>query len=337
MLYENRTMILVTGGAGFIGSNLVAGLEADGQNDIVVCDRLGADEKWRNVAKRDLLDLISPEHIFSFIGDNATRLEAVFHLGAISSTTESNADLIVDNNFRLSRDLWGHCAQCRIPLIYASSAATYGDGRSGFDDDGTRTALAALQPLNAYGWSKHLFDRWVARQIETRPAATRPPQWAGLKFFNVYGPNEYHKGGQISVVLKNFREVSAGGSAVLFRSHHPDYEDGGQMRDFIWVGDCIDVMLWLMKNPSISGLFNIGTGTARSFADLARSLFAALRRDEEINYVDTPATLRDKYQYFTEAKMDRLRAAGYQAAFTSLEAGVNNYVRGFLTKDDPYI
>ena len=330
-------MILVTGGAGFIGSNLVAGLEASGESEIVVCDRLGTDEKWRNIAKRDLADLIGPEDIFSFIDGNATQLDAVFHLGAISATTETDADLIVENNFRLSKDLWAQCARHRIPLIYASSAATYGDGSTGFDDKGDRKALAALQPLNAYGWSKHLFDRWVARQMEARPSAPRPPQWAGLKFFNVYGPNEYHKGGQISVVLKNFREVSGGGSAVLFRSHHPDYEDGGQMRDFVWVGDCVEIMLWLKENPSVSGLFNLGTGKARSFADLARSLFKALNRDEDIKFVDTPLAIRDKYQYFTEAKMDRLRSAGYKAPFTRLETGVTNYVRDYLIKDDPYL
>jgi ADP-L-glycero-D-manno-heptose 6-epimerase len=330
-------MILVTGGAGFIGSNLVAGLEARGETEIVVCDRLGTDDKWRNVSKRDLADLIDPEDIFSFIEDNAPQIDTVFHLGAISATTETDADLIVENNFRLSQDLWRQCAGYQIPLIYASSAATYGDGRTGFDDDSDRAALAKLQPLNAYGWSKHLFDRWIARQLETRPSAPRPPQWAGLKFFNVYGPNEYHKGGQISVVLKNFREVDGGGSAVLFRSHHPDYADGGQMRDFVWVGDCVDVMLWLMQNPSVSGLFNLGTGTARSFSDLARSLFTAMKREEEINFVDTPVAIRGKYQYFTEAKMDRLRAAGYRKAFTGLETGVSRYVRDYLIQDDPYL
>lgn len=330
-------MILVTGGAGFIGSNLVAGLEAGGEPEIIVCDRLGTDEKWRNLAKRDLADLILPEDIFAFIDSNAPRLEAVFHLGAISATTETDADLIVENNFRLSKKLWARCAKHRIPLIYASSAATYGDGTAGFDDDGNRKALAALQPLNAYGWSKHLFDRWVARQIETRPSSPRPPQWAGLKFFNVYGPNEYHKGGQVSVVLKNFREISAGGPAVLFQSHHPDYEDGGQLRDFVWVGDCVDAMLWLKDNPHANGLFNLGTGKARSFADLARSVFRALANEEDIKFVETPIAIRDKYQYFTEAKMNRLRTAGYDAAFTSLENGVTRYVRDFLIKDDPYL
>lgn len=330
-------MILVTGGAGFIGSNLVAGLEARGANDIVICDRLGTDEKWRNIAKRDVSDLIAPEELPAFIEAYSSRLAVVFHLGAISTTTESNVDLIVENNFRLSRALWNQCANHRISLIYASSAATYGNGRQGFDDDGSRKALSELAPLNAYGWSKHLFDRWIARQLDQRQQAQRPPQWAGLKFFNVYGPNEYHKAGQTSVALKNFREISDGGAAVLFRSHHPDYEDGGQMRDFIWVEDCVDVMVWLMETPTVSGLFNVGTGKARSFGDLAKAVFKAMNQKPDIRYVDTPLPIRDKYQYFTEAKTARLRQAGYRKPFTRLENGVARYVQDYLLNDDPYL
>jgi len=328
-------MILVTGGAGFIGSNLVAALEARGERDIVVCDTLGGDDKWRNIAKRDLLDVIHPDGIDRFLDDYGGRLGAIYHLGAVSATTETDADLILDNNFRFSKFLWHRATSLRTPLIYASSAATYGDGTQGFDDDMSRAALAGLRPLNAYGWSKHLFDRWVARRIED--GAPRPPQWAGLKFFNVYGPNEYHKQGQISVALKNFREVADGGPAVLFRSHHPDYPDGGQKRDFVWVGDCVEVMLWLAGNPGVSGLFNLGTGKARSFADLAGALFRALGRDPDIRFVDTPEAIRDKYQYFTEARMGRLRAAGYRRKFTALEDGVATYVRDYLTAGDPYV
>lgn len=330
-------MILVTGGAGFIGSNLVAGLEARGAHDIVVCDRLGCDDKWRNIAKRDLSDLIAPDGLASFIDACRSSLDAVFHLGAISATTETDADLIVENNFRLSRDLWRQCARYRIPLIYASSAATYGDGGKGFDDDASRQALAGLAPLNAYGWSKHLFDRWVAARLDTGREEDRPPHWAGLKFFNAYGPNEYHKAGQISVALKNFREISGGGAAVLFRSHHPDYDDGGQMRDFVWVEDCVNIMIWLMEFPVASGLFNVGTGKARSFADLARAVFKAMGRQPDIQYVDTPPAIRDKYQYFTQANMTRLREAGYREPFTGLEQGVTRYVQDYLLKDDPYL
>jgi len=330
-------MILVTGGAGFIGSNLIAGLEATGADNIIVCDRLGTDDKWRNIAKRDLVDLITPEELLPYLDANANRIDAVFHLGAISATTETDADLIVESNFRLSCALWARCTKYRIALIYASSAATYGDGAAGFIDSATRDHLASLRPLNAYGWSKHLFDRWVARILETGSAEQSPPQWAGLKFFNVYGPNEYHKEGQVSVALKNYREISAGGPAVLFRSHNPNYSDGGQSRDFVWVGDCVDVMLWLKKNPSISGLFNLGTGKARSFADLASAIFKATESVPEIQFIDTPISIRDKYQYFTEAQMNRLRKAGYAAPFTSLEDGVSQYVRNFLATEDPYL
>ncbi len=328
-------MILVTGGAGFIGSNLLEGLERAGATDLVVADRLGDDDKWRNIAKRDLEDIIPPESLIGWIDSVHAQIECVFHLGAISATTETDADLILANNFHLSRALWDRCTRYKIPLIYASSAATYGDGAAGFDDDGSRAALARLRPLNAYGWSKHLFDRWVARTVDA--GGDTPPQFAGLKFFNVYGPNEYHKGGQISVALKNFREIAAGGPAVLFRSHNPVYADGGQLRDFVWVGDCVEAMIWLSQTPSAKGLFNLGTGQARSFADLAKAVFSALDREPEIAFVDTPDAIRDKYQYFTQARMDRLRSAGYPRLFTSLEEGVNRYVGDFLTGDDRYI
>lgn len=330
-------MFMVTGGAGFIGSNLAAGLEAERDTEVAVCDSLGTDEKWRNIAKRDLTDIVAPSELPEFVADTGSQLEAVFHLGAISTTTETDADLIIENNFRLSRDLWTLCTRHQIPFIYASSAATYGDGTAGFDDDESRKGLSRLQPLNAYGWSKHLFDRWVARQVNERGPAHCPPQYAGLKFFNVYGPNEYHKGGQISVALKNFREVSGGGPAVLFRSHHPDYADGGQRRDFVWVGDCVKVMLWLKDNPKVSGLFNLGTGKAESFADLAAALFAALKQEPEIRFVDTPLNIRDKYQYFTQANMKKLRTAGYDTPFADVQQGVRSYVRDYLIKDDPYL
>ncbi|MBM3488256.1 MAG: ADP-glyceromanno-heptose 6-epimerase [Alphaproteobacteria bacterium] len=327
-------MIVVTGGAGFIGSNLVAALEAREAGDIVVVDRLGRDRKWRNIAKRELADIVPPEELFAFLERNADKLSLVFHLGAISTTTETDGDAVIAANFRLSLALLDWCTRNRVRLIYASSAATYGDGRAGFDDDGAPAALARLRPLNLYGWSKHLFDRRIARLAAT--GAELPPQWVGLKFFNVYGPNEYHKDGQISVVLKNFREIEATGRAVLFRSHRPDYADGGQLRDFIWVGDCVEAMVWLVENRHVSGLFNLGTGTARSFADLAAAVFGALGRAPAIDYVDMPATLRAQYQYRTEATMGRLRRAGYTRAFTPLEDGVARYVRGFLAAADPY-
>jgi ADP-L-glycero-D-manno-heptose 6-epimerase len=327
-------MIIVTGGAGFIGSNLVAALEARGGSEIVVCDRLGTDEKWRNIAKRELADIVAPASLFDFLKAHAYRVSAVLHMGAISATTETDADLLVRENIRFTLDLWDWCAAHGVPLIHASSAATYGDGSAGFDDDGSPEGLAALRPLNAYGWSKHVVDRRIARIVAD--GGRVPPQWAGLKFFNVYGPNEYHKGGMRSVVEQLHAPIAAGEPATLFRSHNPDYPDGGQMRDFVWVGDCARVVLWLLDNPEVSGLFNLGTGRARSFGDLARAVFAALGREPEIRYIDTPEAIRSKYQYFTEARMERLRAAGYDAPFASLEEGVAEYVGTYLSAEDPY-
>jgi ADP-L-glycero-D-manno-heptose 6-epimerase len=326
-------MILVTGGAGFIGSNLVAALVERGER-VVVCDRLGSGEKWRNLAKHELEDFIAPDQLTGYLEAWGAVLDAVVHLGATSETTATDGDLLVANNFKLPQALWDWCAGERKPFLYASSAATYGDGAAGFDDDMSVAHLARLRPLNAYGWSKLLFDRWVARRLVGD--APRPPQWAGLKFFNVYGPNEYHKGAQASVARHLFPQIAESGTARLFQSHRPDVPDGGQKRDFVWVGDCVDVMLWLLENPEATGLFNLGTGRARSFAELARALFTAMEKPEDIEYVPTPEAIRDRYQYFTEAKMDRLAAAGYQRPFTSLEAGVAYYLHDYLESDDPY-
>jgi ADP-L-glycero-D-manno-heptose 6-epimerase len=327
-------MILVTGGAGFIGSNLLAGLEARGAHELAVCDRLGTDDKWRNIAKREIAALVPPEGLEAFLEQNRAVVETVFHLGAVSSTTETDADLVAQSNFTLSLELWDFCARHGKRLIYASSAATYGDGSAGFDDDGSPDYLARLRPLNAYGWSKNAFDRRVARIIAGNGA--RPRQWAGLKFFNVYGPNEYHKGAMASVALHTYRRIRSGERARLFRSHRPDYPDGGQMRDFVWVGDCVAVLLWLYDNPDRQGLFNVGSGRARSFLDLAHAVYRALGRAPEIEWVDTPAEIRAKYQYFTEARIDRLRQAGYAKPMTALEDGVATYVRDFLEAADPY-
>ncbi|WP_193172750.1 ADP-glyceromanno-heptose 6-epimerase [Nisaea nitritireducens] len=329
-------MIVVTGGAGFIGSNLVAALSEreDLARDIVVCDTLGSGEKWRNIAKRELADIIPPEDLFSFLESHKGMVETVFHLGASSSTTERDADFIVKQNFRTSVDLWKWCADNDARLIYASSAATYGDGSEGFEDDASIEGLAGLQPLNPYGWSKHLFDRRIARLVAE--GRKTPKQWAGLKFFNVYGPNESHKGSQQSVVAQIYPRAAANLPATLFRSHNPDYEDGGQLRDFVWVGDCVDVMIWLHDTPDVSGLFNLGTGQARSFGDLARAVYVALEKDPRIDFVDTPVEIRDRYQYFTEARMEKLRNAGYPGQFTPLEEGVRRYVQDYLDTEDPY-
>lgn len=328
-------MIIVTGGAGFIGSNLVAGLEEKGLTDIVVCDVLGSEDKWRNLAKREIRDVVHPDRLFDYLISHVDEIEMVYHMGAISSTTERDADLIIDTNFVLSRRVWKWCWKNKKRFVYASSAATYGDGHHGFKDDQSVEALRHLMPLNPYGWSKHVFDRRVARIIETKSEPV-PPQWAGLKFFNVYGPNEYHKGEQMSVVCKLHPQVEAGAAARLFKSHHPDYQDGGQLRDFVWVGDIVDVMLWLYDNPNVNGIFNVGTGKARSFKDLAEATFAAAGKPPKITYSDMPNTLRDKYQYYTQADMTKLRAAGYTKPFTELEDGIGQYVKNYLSKTDPY-
>jgi ADP-L-glycero-D-manno-heptose 6-epimerase len=325
-------MILVTGGAGFIGSNIVAGLAASGER-VAACDRLREGEKWRNLSRATLADLVTPEALPGWLAVNAGGIEAVVHMGAISSTTERNVDLIVEVNFRLSQSLWRWCALEGKRFIYASSAATYGAGEQGFDDDPRRLPL--LRPLNPYGWSKQLFDRWVMQGVESGSAA--PPQWVGLKFFNVYGPNEYHKGTMRSVVAQKYPLAAADHAVTLFRSHRADVPDGGQKRDFIYVSDCVQVVQWLLEHPQVNGLYNLGTGRARSFAELAQALFAALRKPARIEYIDTPAALRAHYQYFTEARMQRLRAVGYDAPFTSLEEGVADYVERHLSQPDPYL
>ncbi|HVJ53052.1 MAG TPA: ADP-glyceromanno-heptose 6-epimerase [Aliidongia sp.] len=328
-------MIVITGGAGFIGSNLVASLEARGGAGLVVVDRLGQDDKWRNLGKRELLEFVRPEAMFDYLAAHRSQIEGVFHMGAISSTMETDADLVLDTNFALSQRLWRWCADNRVRLIYASSAATYGDGTNGFDDDATSTALAKLQPLNVYGWSKHLFDRWAVRQVERGYPC--PPQWAGLKFFNVYGPNEYHKGGQLSVALQIFRTLAAGKEITLFRSHRKDVQDGEQRRDFVWVEDIVDIMLWLYDQPKVSGIFNAGSAQARSFLDLAKAVAAATGNAEPpIRFIDMPAEMRGNYQYFTQARMDRLRKVGYTKPPTTLEDGAARYVQTFLTRADIY-
>lgn len=326
-------MILVTGGAGFIGSNITAALAEQGVL-VAVCDRFRHSEKWRNLSKLELCDVVAPEALAQWLDAHSATLEAIVHMGAISSTTEPDVDLIMEVNFRLSMQLWRWCANHGKRFLYASSAATYGAGEHGFDDDGSLEALAKLRPLNAYGWSKHLFDRWVARELAEGGA--RPLQWAGLKFFNVYGPNEYHKGGMQSVVAQKYPLAAAGEPLTLFRSHRPDVPDGGQKRDFVYVGDCVDVVLWLLDHPGVNGLFNLGTGQARSFEDLARAVYAALQRPAELKYVDMPAAIRPNYQYFTEARMERLRKAGYTRPFTSLADGVREYVGRYLSQPDRY-
>jgi ADP-L-glycero-D-manno-heptose 6-epimerase len=332
----SRRVVLVTGGAGFIGSNVAARLCGHPGLDVVVCDWLGeaAAGKWRNLAKHPIADFVPPEQMFEWLGCNVGDVELVVHMGAISSTTEPDADLIVKSNFVLSRDLWNWCAHHQRRLIHASSGATYGDGAAGFDDDNDLAALTALRPLNAYGWSKALFDIYAVREAARGHA---PPQWAGLKFFNVYGPNEEHKGPMKSVAAQIWPDVAAGRSVRLFKSYREGVADGGQLRDFVYVRDVVDVIEWLASRPDVNGVFNLGSGRARSFKELAEAVFGAAGKPPQIEYTPMPEAIRDRYQYFTEAKLERLRAAGYDGQFTSLEDGVADYVRGYLSQPDPYL
>lgn len=325
-------MLLVTGGAGFIGSNLIAGLNEAGRTDVVVNDALGDAGKWRNLAKRRVADVVPPAELIGWL-DNR-KLDAVVHLGAISDTTATDGDLVLGTNFRLSLRLLDWCTATRTPFIYASSAATYGDGAQGFDDDCSAAALQRLRPMNLYGFSKHLFDLMVVDRFAK--GVNLPPQWVGLKFFNVFGPNEYHKGEMASLIARRFDEAKAGTSVRLFKSHRDGIADGEQKRDFIYVDDAVAVLRWLIDTPSVSGIFNVGTGEARSFRDLITALFRALDRPPKIDYVDMPPSVRDQYQYFTQAEVANLRRAGYNADFTSLEDGVSRYVKSFLNQADRY-
>jgi ADP-L-glycero-D-manno-heptose 6-epimerase len=325
-------MLLVTGGAGFIGSNVVAALNDAGHADVVVSDLLGQDGKWRNLAKRQLADFVPPSELMGWL--KGGRLDAVIHLGAISETTATDGDLVIETNFRFSLRLLDWCTATATPFIYASSAATYGDGAQGFADDPSLPALKSLRPMNLYGWSKQLFDLAVAERVKRRDRL--PPQCVGLKFFNVFGPNEYHKGTMASVLARRFDDIKAGRAVQLFKSHRAGIADGDQRRDFIYVDDVIRVVMWLLATPSVSGLFNVGTGKARSFKDLILSAYAALGSKPNIQYIDMPVALRDSYQYFTQGEVDRLRGAGYNGGFTALEDAVALYVKNYLDAADRF-
>ncbi|MBR0793385.1 ADP-glyceromanno-heptose 6-epimerase [Bradyrhizobium manausense] len=325
-------MLLVTGGAGFIGSNVVAALNDSGRSDVVVCDLLGSDGKWRNLAKRQLVDIVPPAELPGWL--KGRKLDAVIHLGAISETTATDGDLVIETNFRFSMRLLDWCTANAAPLIYASSAATYGDGAEGFDDDASLTALKKLRPMNLYGWSKQLFDLAVAGRAANGDPL--PPQWAGLKFFNVFGPNEYHKGTMMSVLARRFDDVKAGRVVQLFKSHRDGIADGDQRRDFIYVDDVVRVITWLLATPAVSGLFNVGTGKARSFRELMLAAYAALGTKSNVEYIDMPEQIRGSYQYFTESKVDRLHSAGYNGGFTTLEDAVKAYVGDYLDRPDRF-
>ncbi|MDE2319997.1 MAG: ADP-glyceromanno-heptose 6-epimerase [Rhodospirillales bacterium] len=326
-------MILVTGGSGFIGSNLHAALAGDGQ-EVIIADWLGHEgQKWRNLHHHPPHALIKPEQLDEFLAHDK-RVTAIVHLGAVSETTATDADLVWHTNVTLSQKLWAWCAEHQIRFIYASSASTYGDGSAGFDDDMSLSALKKLTPLNLYGWSKHAFDLWVAGQIEN--GLSTPPNWAGLKFFNVFGPNEYHKGKMISVVKVKHDELMADRPARLFKSDQTETADGEQKRDFIYIDDVIAALKFLITASNVSGIFNLGTGNARSYLDLARAVCKANSLPERIEFIDMPQALRGQYQSFTQASMTRLNALGFNHKFMTLEEGVTEYVQNYLRKADQY-
>ena len=330
-----RRIIFVTGGAGFIGSNIVARLAEDPTLDVVVCDRLHDVEsgKWRNIAKHPIGDFVHPDDMMDWLERRWRDVEVVIHMGAVSSTTEPDADKIIHTNFGLSRDLYRWCADHQRRFIYASSAATYGDGSQGFEGMDDLASLMALKPLNTYGWSKALFDVFAARQAARD---YKPPQWVGLKFFNVYGPNEEHKLTMKSVAAQIWPKVREGKTVQLFKSYNPDYPDGGQQRDFVYVRDAAEVVAWLVQNDQCNGIYNLGSGQARTFKEVAETMFRAAGREPDIEYTDMPPSIRDKYQYFTEADMSRLREAGYTTPMTPLEDGLTDYVQRYLGQPDPY-
>lgn len=312
-------MIVVTGAAGFIASNVVEALNNGGHRDLVLVDDFFRENRRRNYEDKQYLLLIHRDSFFEWFNNNHKNIEFVIHLGARTDTTEFDYNVFQKLNVDYTLMIWKLCTQYQIPLAYASSAATYGMGELGYDD--RHDIVERLQPLNPYGCSKNEVDKFILRQIE------QPPFWAGLKFFNVYGPNEFHKGKMASVILHAFRQINETGQMKLFRSHNPNFKDGQQLRDFVYVKDVAKVILWLMEHRPTSGLYNVGTGKARSFYDLADNTFKAMGRETRIEYIDTPLEIRDKYQYFTEANMAKLRSVGYTEPFTSLEDGVKEYVR----------
>ncbi|MDR0415681.1 MAG: ADP-glyceromanno-heptose 6-epimerase [Prevotellaceae bacterium] len=315
-------MIVVTGAAGFIASCLAGALNEEGYRDLVLVDDFGREEKKPNYEGKRYVSLVERDVFFGWLKDNHRYVELIFHLGARSDTTEANAELLRELNLGYTQRMWSACVEYGLPLVYASSAATYGGGEHGYSD--SHELVERLTPLNLYGKSKNDFDRWALQQQR------EPFFWAGLKFFNVYGPNEYHKQRMASVVLHAYNQIRQTGSMKLFRSHNPDYPDGGQMRDFVYVKDLCNVMIFLMEQRPKSGIYNMGTGRARSFLDLVKSTFRAMDIPESITYIDTPEDIRQKYQYFTEADMGKLRSAGYTREFSSLESGVEDYVKRYL-------
>ncbi|HYF29897.1 MAG TPA: ADP-glyceromanno-heptose 6-epimerase [Chitinophagaceae bacterium] len=325
---DKNASIVVTGAAGFIGSCLVGYLNQHGFENLVLVDEFSRMDKVPNLDHKRFRLKVERDGFFEWLFREKPSIDFVFHIGARTDTTEFDYAIHQKLNVEYSQKLWNYCAVHGIPLVYASSAATYGAGEQGYADD--HDLCHRLKPLNAYGVSKNEFDKWVLHQVY------HPPFWAGLKFFNVYGPNEYHKGRMASVIWHSFNQVKKSGEVKLFKSHRPDFEDGKQLRDFVYVKDVLSVCYWLMQHRPASGIYNLGTGTARTFDDLVKATFAGMDRPANIVYIDMPEDIRDKYQYFTEAKMDKLRNAGYTLPFYSLEEGIDDYVRNYLRKETYY-
>ena len=321
-------MIVVTGAAGFIGSVLTGRLNKLGFNDLLLVDDFSSQTKQKNLADKKYGRQIDREAFLPWFEANADKVSFVFHIGARTDTTEFNKEIFDKLNVNYTKSIWRVCTSFNIPLVYASSAATYGDGELGYKDDESK--IPDLKPLNPYGWSKQEFDIWALEQDAT------PPQWQGLKFFNVYGPNEFHKARMASVIFHSFNQINAIGKVKLFRSHRPDYKDGWQLRDFVYVMDVVNVCVFLMQHKVTSGIYNLGAGKARSFYDLAAATFNAMNKDTNIEFVDIPEDIRDKYQYFTEADMSKLIAQGYNTPFHSLEEGVTDYVKNYLMTGNYY-
>jgi ADP-L-glycero-D-manno-heptose 6-epimerase len=321
-------MIIVTGGAGFIGSAFVWKLNQEGIDNIIIVDRLGTSDKWKNLVNLRFVNYIHKDDFLEMIDTDMVpfEIDAIIHMGACSSTTERDADYLWHNNYVYTKLLAEFALEHDIRFIYASSAATYGDGTKGFSDN--HKTIEELKPINMYGYSKQVFDLWVLRQkLESK--------MAGIKFFNVFGPNEYHKGDMSSVIFKAFHQIKDTGKVRLFKSYKKEYKDGGQMRDFVYVKDCVNVMWWLFKNPKTNGIFNLGTGKARTWNDLIKAVFTAMKKKTNIEYIPMPEALRNQYQYFTEAEMNKLKKAGCPVKFSALEDSVRDYVTKYLQKTDP--
>lgn len=321
-------MIVITGAAGFIGSCLISRLNAHNFNDLIAVDDFSRTDKAGNLTGKKISEKVARFNFFDWLEEHQRSVEFIFHIGARTDTAEQDSEIFRKLNVDYSKKIWQACCKYQIPLVYASSAATYGLGEQGYNDN--EAHIKHLRPLNPYGESKQNFDLWALSQKE------KPFFWAGLKFFNVYGPNEYHKGRMASVILHTFRQINKTGGMKLFRSHNPDFKDGEQERDFIYVKDVVEVLYFLMHHRKNSGIYNLGTGTSRTFLDLCRSTFTAMKRKENIAFIDTPLDIRDNYQYFTQANMQKLRAIGYTKAFTPLEDGIQDYVTNYLAANSYY-